>query len=99
MKLSKFIKLDEDAQDERLKKAQKRIFALPGFAWDDNVYILMECDEDDDQIFFKFMSEFGLHDDANGKAMHAYLNSKKIWFDSTAQRNVIMKLSDFLAEF
>jgi hypothetical protein len=50
-------------------------------------------------ILFKFMSDGGHTDDVNGLACKAYLSSKGIKFDTTADRNVIMTMTDFLTAF
>jgi|SRR5476651_18602 len=102
MKLTKFAKLDEDAQEARIEKAVKRIFAVSGVTRDHESNILLEIDEPEierDSLFFKFMSEGGMTDARNGIMLKAYLISKGIKFESTDDRNVIMKLSDFLAVF
>jgi hypothetical protein len=101
MNLNMFNAMADDAQNTYLEQAAQRILALPGIDRSYDADILMECDTEDgeDQIFFKFMSNGGHTDAVNGLACKAHLIRNNIKFDTTADRNVIMTMTDFLAAF
>jgi hypothetical protein len=99
MNIAQFYALDDSEQAAILDKADAAILALPGLTPDHGSTMVLECDGYEDDIYIKMMSCHGVTDDANGLALQAYLNSKGIGFDSSRNRSMGMKLSDFLSEF
>lgn len=87
-------------QHDYLSGSVDRILRLDGM---DKTYypdILMEYEvNEDDQIYMRMMSRGGHSDHVNCTVLKTFLRDKKLPFDSTSDRNVIMTMTNFLTVF
>lgn len=97
--LDTFKTWSDDEQHDYLSGSVDRILQLDGM--DTSFYpdVLMEYDPDDDQIYMRMISQGGHTDHVNCAVLKTYLRDRKLPFDSTSDRNVIMTMTNFLRVF
>jgi hypothetical protein len=101
MDLATFESWSDQEQHDYLSESVERILALPGIdrSFYPDVLIEYEISEDEDQIYMRMMSKGGHTDDSNCLVLKNHLRSIKVPFGSTSDRNVIMRMTDFLKVF
>lgn len=97
--VSNFFAMSHDEKNEVFETIEQNILALPNMQVDDDVSILFEDAGNNTKCFMKFMSDKGKYDAANGITLKSFLDSRKVVYDSTADRNVILNMSDVLKLF
>lgn len=97
MKMEQFMKLNEKGKERAINSAN---FAklVPGFDSSHNSSVLVEY-VSEFTIYLKTMSDHGVTDEANGKAIQDFLKSKTIWFQSDRARSLVMLIDDYLKAF
>ncbi len=83
--------------DEQWETINKKIMALPGMVSVDADF--MSEDNDDGTTYIKFMSDHGVHDDANGKVLSAHLLREGCEIESSRFRSMTVRNADLVRLF
>ena len=86
-----------DMTDDELVLLEKAILALTGMNKEHDSSTLLE--DDNGEMYIKFMSDRGVTDNHNGRVLREYLLSKEVWIHARTMRSMTVSNKDLREQF